>query len=162
MTIEFSSYSGVFSLKATQNVPLSLSDTWNFFSHPENLAKITPPEMNFNITSGTPKDVYAGQMISYKVSVLKSIRMSWVTEITHVKHENYFVDEQRFGPYSMWHHEHFFERIDDHNCKISDKITYKIPFGFIGLLAHKLFIKAQLKTIFEYRHSQIKKMFKTS
>ena len=94
MTIEFSSYSGVFSLKATQNVPLNLSETWLFFSHPENLSKITPAEMNFNITSGAPKDVYAGQIISYKVNVFKNIRMSWITEMTQVQHEKYFIDEQ--------------------------------------------------------------------
>ena len=85
--------------------------------------------------------------------------MNWVTEITNIEFEKYFVDEQRFGPYKMWHHEHLFERIDDHNCKMIDIVSYKLPFGFLGKWGHKLFIKKQLKTIFDYRIKVMKNLF---
>ena len=158
--VKFLKHSGIYTLEASQELDISLSLAWNYFSSPNNLANITPPKMGFNITSKVDKSVYQGQIISYKVSPISFIKINWVTEITAVKEQEYFIDEQRLGPYSMWHHEHFFERIDDQNCKISDKITYKIPLGFIGKLMHRLFIKKQLKTIFEYRHSQIEKLFK--
>ncbi|MDG2052301.1 MAG: SRPBCC family protein [Flavobacteriaceae bacterium] len=140
-------------------MPISVSKAWIFFSSPENLAKITPPKMNFLITSGKPKALYTGQIISYKVNVVKCIQINWVTEITCVDFEKYFVDEQRFGPYKMWHHEHIFEKIDDNNCKIIDVVSYKLPFGIIGKWGHKLFVKKQLQSIFEYRTKIIKKLF---
>lgn len=106
--------------------------------------------MGFKITSGEPDKMYPGQIISYKVAPLPGIKTNWVTEITHVKDGKFFVDEQRFGPYSMWHHEHHFEEEPD-GILMTDKVSYKIPFGFLGQIAQSLFIKKQLKGIFEYR-----------
>ena len=114
--------------------------------------------MNFLITSGPTKKAYAGQIISYKVNVLKYFRLNWVTEITQVEFEQYFIDEQRFGPYKMWHHEHLFEPVDANNCKMSDIVSYKLPYGLLGKLGHKLFIKKQLISIFQYRTKQIQSL----
>ncbi len=159
MGLSIKSHSNMYTLKSVAVVPISVSEAWTFFSSPENLAKITPPEMNFSITSGIPKKAYTGQIISYKVSLTKFIRINWVTEITSVNFENYFVDEQRFGPYKMWHHEHFFEKIDDYNCKLIDIVSYKLPFGIIGKWGHHLFIKKDLHNIFEYRSKKVNELF---
>jgi|TARA_B110000240_G_scaffold175072_1_gene202015 ligand-binding SRPBCC domain-containing protein len=159
MALSFKSHSNIYTLKSIVEMPISVSKAWIFFSSPENLAKITPPEMNFLITSGKPKAAYTGQIISYKVNVIRGIQINWVTEITCVDFEKYFVDEQRFGPYKMWHHEHIFEKIDDNNCKIIDVVSYKLPFGIIGKWSHKLVVKKQLQSIFEYRTKIMKKLF---
>jgi ligand-binding SRPBCC domain-containing protein len=159
MALSFKSHSNIYTLESVVEIPIPVSKAWVFFSSPGNLAKITPPEMNFLITSGKPKPVHTGQIISYKVSIIKGIRINWVSEITCVDFEKYFVDEQRFGPYKMWHHEHIFEKIDDNNCKIIDKVSYKLPFGLIGRWSHNLLIKKQLKNIFDYRTKIINTQF---
>ena len=110
--ISFSSHSGIYTLKVVQDLKTNLNEAWAFFSNPKNLSKITPKEMGFNITSETPEFMFEGQIISYKVSPILGIKLNWVTEITHVKDNLFFVDEQRFGPYTMWHHEHHFEEIE--------------------------------------------------
>lgn len=148
--IEFSKHSGIYTLRVMQKLPIGLSEAWDFFSSPKNLEKITPSHMGFRITSGEPGKMYPGQIISYKVSPVPGIKASWVTEITHVEEGKFFVDEQRFGPYRMWHHEHHFEEVDG-GIMMTDKVSYKIPFGFLGHIAQSLFVKRQLKGIFEYR-----------
>jgi ligand-binding SRPBCC domain-containing protein len=157
--INFKSHSGIHTLSSEQEIPVSLETAWEYFSTPKNLANITPPEMGFVITSEKEGKAYEGQIISYNVGVLFGIRTSWVTEITKVKEQHYFVDEQRFGPYSMWHHEHFFELLPNGNTMMRDKISYKIPLGFLGQLMNSLFIKKQLKHIFAYRTEQLKSIF---
>ena len=99
MSLSIKSHSNIFTLKSEVTLPMSTSKAWDFFSSPNNLSKITPAEMNFLITSGPPKKAYAGQIISYKVNVLKYFRLNWVTEITQVEFEQYLIDEQRIGPY---------------------------------------------------------------
>ena len=133
-----------------QKLDIELSEAWDFFSSPINLEKITPEHMGFKITSGRPKKMYTGQIISYRVSPLPGIKTNWVTEITHVETNKFFVDEQRFGPYKMWHHEHHFE-VQDDGILMTDRVSYKIPFGFLGHIAQALFVKKQLKGIFEHR-----------
>ena len=160
MGIEFKSHSNIFTLVSKQKVPISIEKAWEFFSSPENLEKLTPSEMNFSVTSGKPKKAYPGQIITYKVSVIKGVRLNWVTEITQVKEKEFFIDEQRFGPYKMWHHEHYFEKIDENSCWIGDKVSYKLPLGILGKIAHALFVKKQLSGIFEYRSKQIDVLFK--
>ncbi len=160
MDISFKSHSNIYTLKSSQKIPISVDEAWDFFSSPENLEKLTPSDMNFNVTSGKPEKVYPGQIITYKVNVFSGVRLSWVTEITHVKDKHFFIDEQRFGPYVMWHHEHFFKAIDDHSCYVEDKVSYKLPLGVLGKLAHFIFVKKQLSSIFEYRTEQIKVLFK--
>ncbi len=156
--IQFSHHSGIYTLKVMQELPIGLPEAWEFFSSPVNLEKITPQHMEFQITSGVPKEMYPGQIISYKVSPVPGIKTSWVTEITHVEEHKFFVDEQRFGPYRMWHHEHHFEERDG-SVLMTDKVSYKIPFGFIGRLAHRMFVKRQLRSIFNYRIAALEKKF---
>lgn len=157
--IEFSKHSGIYTLTVMQELPIRLLEAWNFFSSPANLAEITPKHMGFRITSGVLGKMYPGQIISYKVSPILGLKVNWVTEITHVENQKFFVDEQRFGPYSMWHHEHHFEEREG-GMFMTDKVSYKIPFGFLGHLAQVLFVKKQLKGIFEYRIKVLEEKFK--
>ena len=115
--------------------------------------------MGFNITSGNPKQMYAGQIITYVIGLLPGIKSNWVTEITQVKEKEFFIDEQRFGPYKMWHHEHHFESKAE-GVLMTDKVSYKLPFGFIGLFAHAVFIKKKLSTIFTFRYQTLDNYFK--
>lgn len=151
-------HSGIYTLKTEHMLPVSLEKAWDYFSNPENLSTITPAEMNFRITSGIPGKMFAGQIISYTVNVLPFIKSNWVTEITQVKNLSYFIDEQRFGPYRMWHHEHHFTE-SEKGIRMTDKVTYKIPFGIFGRLAHFLFIRKKLAHIFDYRAAMLDKLF---
>ena len=110
--IKFSSHSGINTLKVSQELDISLDEAWDFFSNPKNLSEITPKDMGFNITSEIPNQMYIGQIVSYKVAPILGINLNWVTEITHINDKMFFVDEQRFGPYKMWHHEHLFLQKD--------------------------------------------------
>jgi ligand-binding SRPBCC domain-containing protein len=157
--IQFRSHSGIHTLNASQFLKISKTEAWDFFSSPENLAKITPPHMGFKITSESGAKMFPGQIITYKVAPVPGIKTNWVTEITHVEEGVYFVDEQRFGPYSMWHHVHSFE-IQGDGVMMLDKVSYKMPLGFLGQIAHALFVKAQLKQIFNYRTKILEEIFK--
>ena len=156
--ISFSSHSGIYTLKVVQDLKTNLGEAWAFFSNPKNLSKITPKEMGFNITSETPEFMFEGQIISYKVSPILGIKLNWVTEITHVKDNLFFVDEQRFGPYTMWHHEHHFEEIEG-MIRMTDKVSFKVPFGFFGRLLVPILVKPQLKKIFNYRFEILEKKY---
>ena len=156
--VNIAQHSGIFTLTTEQHLPISLEKAWDFFSTPVNLQKITPSEMGFNITSKEMKKMHPGQIITYKIGILPMVKSNWVTEITYVHDKAFFVDEQRFGPYKMWHHEHHFESTKD-GVLMRDKVSYKIPFGIIGRLAHSLFIKSQLRKIFGYRYEILNKTF---
>jgi ligand-binding SRPBCC domain-containing protein len=148
----------IYQLKTIQKLPISIDKAWSFLSDPKNLKKITPDEMNFRILSGADKSIFPGQIIQYKVTPMLGISTKWVTEITHVKHNEYFVDEQRFGPYSLWHHKHFIKEIKG-GIEMEDIVDYKIPFGILGQIAHVLFVKKKLKKIFKYRENKLKELF---
>lgn len=156
--IAFKSHSGIYTLEVKQILNISLAEAWEFFSSPDNLAKITPPHMGFIITSGTPAKMYPGQIISYKVSPFPGFKTNWVTEITQVTNQCFFVDEQRFGPYQMWHHEHRFE-VQGNGVLMTDRVSYKLPLGFLGRIAHAIFVKEQLKQIFSYRIAVMEQKF---
>jgi len=141
-------------LEFVQFVPASLDVVWDFFSSPENLSKITPPSMGFIITSPPQNQMYAGMFISYKVSPLLGIKLNWVTEITQVEKLKFFVDEQRLGPYSIWHHEHHFKAVEG-GVEMHDILHYSVPFGFIGRIADALFVHSKVKEIFAYREKSI-------
>ena len=145
-------------LKTEQKLPISLQEAWDFFSSPKNLSKITPKHMGFIITNQPSETMFEGQIITYKVSPLLGVKISWMTEITTVKENEYFIDEQRFGPYSLWHHRHHFYEIDG-GIKMIDEVNYKLPFGFLGSIAHRLFVRKKLKSIFEYREKVLIEMF---
>ncbi len=136
-----------------------MEEVWEFISSPHNLKKITPEYMGFEITTpGLPEKMYPGMMIAYKVRPLLNINMLWVTEITHVKEGRYFVDEQRVGPYALWHHEHFIEP-DGEGVLMSDIVTYRPPLGFLGRIAQSLLIRRQLRNIFEFRKKAMEEKF---
>jgi ligand-binding SRPBCC domain-containing protein len=151
--------SKVYSLKTIQQLPITLEQAWDFFSSPANLKEITPDNLGFKIISQHHGDkMYAGQVIEYTVSPVLGIPMYWMTEITHVEDKKYFVDEQRFGPYSMWHHQHHF-KANANGVEMTDIVHYKLPFWFLGDIANMLFVNQQLKTIFDYRFKIVEKKF---
>lgn len=150
----------VHSLIRKQLIPTSIEVLWNFFSDAKNLSVLTPEKLNFRITSGElPDDIYTGQIITYKVSPILGIPMFWMTEITHVEKNVRFVDEQRVGPYRIWHHEHHFEQVKD-GILMTDIVYYQLPFYFLGNIAHKLFVNKQLKDIFDFREEKIEQFFR--
>ena len=149
----------IHTVKYEQFVPVDLATAWDFFSSPKNLAKITPQHMGFQITNKYEVGkMYPGMLFTYKVSPVLGIKLDWCTEITHVKDQVYFVDEQRFGPYAMWHHQHHFEAVVG-GVMMTDIVDYAIPFGFIGSLANKLLVKKAVIEIFEFRKQKIAELF---
>lgn len=143
----------------TQKIPASIDAVWDFISSPNNLKEITPSYLDFKVTSNIgSKTMYAGMIITYIVKPLLGIPMKWMTEITHVKDKEYFVDEQRVGPYSLWHHQHKIVAIEG-GVLMTDIVTYIPPFGFLGAIANSLFIKKQLQNIFDYRTVAVDKIF---
>lgn len=145
-------------LKQIQRLPISLSEAWDFFSNPANLALITPPSLGFEIKSDLPESIYAGQIISYRVRPLLGIPVTWVTEIAHVSRPTLFVDRQLIGPYRIWHHEHHFTEIDG-GIEMRDIVHYALPFGVIGDLFHPIIIKPRLNHIFNFRRSYLEEKF---
>jgi ligand-binding SRPBCC domain-containing protein len=151
--------SKVYSFKTVQTIPISLDQAWDYFSNPANLANITPDNMGFKTISkyhGTT--MYAGQVIEYKVSPVLGIPLYWMTEITHVEDKKYFVDEQRYGPYSMWHHQHHFKMVAG-GVEMTDIVHYKLPLWFLGDIANTFFVKKQLNGIFDYRFKKVEELF---
>lgn len=150
---------GIHQLYFSCKLPIDIEIAWKFFSDPKNLSKITPPGMNFRIRSKIEKEeTYEGQMIALKVSPLLGIPMTWLTEITHVKAPHYFVDEQRKGPYRIWHHEHEFIAIHG-GIEMIDRLTYEVPFGPFGEILNSLFIESKILDIFAHRKMVLEKMF---
>jgi ligand-binding SRPBCC domain-containing protein len=151
--------SKVYSLKTIQNIPSGIETVWEFFSNPANLKDITPAKLGFQIIGQFQGGkMYAGQIIEYYVKPVLNIPLYWMTEITHVHHHQYFIDEQRFGPYSLWHHQHHFKAISG-GIEMTDIVHYKIPFSIFGTLAHKLFVKKQLSDIFNFRYAIVEQKF---
>ncbi len=150
----------LYQLRALQYLPISKEEAWDFLSDPANLKKITPEHMGFTILDGAEKKMFPGQIIQYIVSPFPGINTKWVTEITHVRDGSYFVDEQRFGPYTLWHHKHFIESVDG-GVVMEDIIDYKLPLGILGRIIHGLLVKKQLKTIFMFRETTLIKLFGT-
>ena len=150
----------MYTLERIQKVPISIEEAWDFFQNPGNLATITPDYMGFNILSKVPDQMYPGLFIDYKVSPLLGIKMNWTTEITHVDGPHYFVDEQRVGPYSIWHHEHHFKAIPG-GVEMLDRVSYKIPLGILGKLAHPIIVRPKLEEIFDYRFKKVEELFGT-
>ena len=154
----FTNIMKIFKIHTKQHLPITIEEGWSFLSNPKNLSTITPDYMKFKITDCDLRSVYQGQIIQYIVRPIMNIPLKWVTEITHVVHEKYFVDEQRFGPYSLWHHKHFIKEIEN-GIEMEDVIHYKIPGGIFGEFLNSLFISKQLNEIFEYRKNKLIKIF---
>ena len=148
----------IYRLESKQNLPISKEKAWKFLSNPKNLKTITPEYMSFDILSGADRPMFAGQIIQYIVTPLLGIKTKWVTEITHVVEGEYFVDEQRFGPYALWHHKHFIKEIPG-GVEMEDIIDYKVPMGILGQFVHPFLVKPKLNEIFEYRRKKLIELF---
>lgn len=150
----------IYRLHTVQKLPISLDEAWAFFSDPKNLKTITPDYMGFDIVSGAEKQMFSGQIIQYIVTPILGIKTKWVTEITHVVPQQHFVDEQRFGPYALWHHKHFFKAIEG-GIEMEDIVDYKLPMGLLGQLVHPFLVKPKLEEIFQYRQQKLIDLFGT-
>jgi ligand-binding SRPBCC domain-containing protein len=150
----------IYCKKTSQKLPISLEEAWDFLSSPYNLKTITPEHMGFKIKNDVKEGdkMFAGQIIVYDITPFPAYKTEWVTEITHVENLKYFIDEQRFGPYALWHHKHELIAIDG-GVLMNDTIHYKIPLGIFGQIANSLFIKKQLETIFNYREEKLEALF---
>jgi len=148
----------VFTLKAIQNVPIGIEEAWEFFSNPNNLKIITPEWLNFKVTSKLPEKMYPGMIISYKVHPVLGVPMNWVTEITQVKEPFYFVDEQRFGPYKLWHHQHHFKETND-GVEMTDIVNYALPFDPFSRPINSLIVKNRVRDIFKFRERKLETLF---
>ena len=148
----------LFQLNVKQLLSISMDEAWSFFSDPKNLPKLTPSWLNLKITSDLPDEMYEGMIISYKVHPILGIPFHWVTEITSVKEKNFFIDEQRFGPYKFWHHQHHFKETGN-GIEMQDIVSYALPFDPISRPLNKLLVGNKVKKIFKYREDVLSKLF---
>ena len=148
----------IYTLHKTQKLPISPGKAWKFLSNPKNLKIITPDYMSFNIVSPIDRPLYTGQIIQYIVTPLLGIKTKWVSEITHIEDKKYFVDEQMYGPYSLWHHKHFIKEIEG-GVEMEDIIDYKVPLGILGQIMHPILVKPKLEEIFSYRQKKLIELF---
>ena len=155
----FRNNGGLYTLYAKQTVKKEIDDLWDFFSSPKNLNEITPKDVQFRIKSGMSNDFYEGKIISYKIKPFKLVTLNWITEISHIKKRDYFIDNQIDGQYKMWHHEHHFKSNTDGTTEIIDKVKYKLPFYILGTFIHKFFIRRKLLKIFMFRQHRINELF---
>ncbi len=149
----------LFNIKSEQYLPIDINTAWSFFSSAKNLAIITPPKMDFKIlTNITEKEIYEGMKIDYTLRPILNIKVKWQTEIGRTEKNNYFIDKQLKGPYSIWEHKHTFVSVNG-GVMMYDDVKYKLPLGFIGIIAHTLFVRKQLEKIFNYRKHILDKIF---
>ena len=141
-----------------QFLPVSIEEAWDFFSSPKNLNEITPPELDFTITSSLPAKVYPGLIITYRLKPMLNIPVEWVTEITQVREPEYFVDNQVKGPYRTWHHEHHFRKVDG-GVMMTDILHYDIGLSFLGWIAGKIFVHKKVRQIFDHREQVLAQLF---
>jgi ligand-binding SRPBCC domain-containing protein len=144
----------LYQLKRSQCLPLAVDDAWEFFSRPSNLPRITPAWLNLTVTSSPPDAMHPGMIITYRIYPLFRIPMTWITEITHVRQPYFFVDEQRFGPYRFWHHQHIFTPAAE-GIEMHDIVHYALKFGLLGRLIHGCWLRRRLEHIFDYRKKQL-------
>lgn len=159
MNISIKKQSGIYTLTSKQILPISLDEAWHFFTLPKNLDKITPKDMDFRITNNPSNTTYAGQIITYKIGVFPFFKNNWITEITHLENQKFFVDEQRFGPYTMWHHEHHFEETPEGNVLMTDIVNFKLPLGLLGNLMAGWWVSNKVRYIFQSRYRILANMF---
>jgi len=150
---------GIQSLKRSQVISIPIDKAWNFFIKPENLSKITPPELGLKIVSGSSLHAYSGQIIAYTVTPFLKLPFSWITEIRHIKEPEFFVDEQRLGPYRFWHHQHILRPEGRDATRVEDIVHYQLPYGFFGHFFFGSLVAAKLNSIFDYRERQLSILF---
>ena len=157
--IVFNNKAKVYRLEARQDLPVSLSEAWDFFSNPGNLMKITPKDLGFKTLSDSGDSIYPCQIIQYKITPLPFFKTNWVTEITHVEPQSFFADKQLYGPYELWHHKHFFKETDGGGVQIVDIVDYVPPLGILGRIMNPVIIKPRILKIFEYRRKKVEELF---
>ena len=145
-------------LHKEQGIAAPLEKVWEYFCDPKNLNEITPLDMNFEIVEGGDQEMFEGQLIEYRVEFIPGVRSLWLTEIAQIRDREYFVDEQRIGPYRFWYHEHTFEETAA-GTKMTDRVTYMVPFGLMGDILNHLWIAKRLHAIFEFRQNKISEIF---
>ena len=149
---------GFFQYKQEQFLPADLDVVWEFIAFPQNLKKITPPHMGFDIMGDPPKEMYPGMIIEYRINPFPIYRTVWVTEITQIREKEFFIDEQRVGPYKLWHHQHTVEKVDG-GTLMKDIVSYQPPFGFLGTIANSIIVRRKIESIFAYRTQALEKIF---
>ncbi|WP_346237498.1 SRPBCC family protein [Niabella insulamsoli] len=158
MNIRITAASGIYMLRAEQELHCDIETAWQYFSTPRNLQTLTPDNLGFEITSGDEGEIYAGKIITYDLSILPLIKTKWVTEITQVADKRYFIDEQRKGPYALWHHEHHFSATES-GVLMKDYVSYKLPLGGPGRWVAGKLIANRLKEIFSFRYKELERIF---
>lgn len=148
----------VFRLEARQTLNTDLDNAWSFFSDPRNLPAITPPEMHFRLTNEPAAAAYPGMIITYRLSPLPAVTVSWVTEITQVAAPRYFADEQRVGPYALWHHEHHFRQAAG-GVEAIDVVHWSLPLDPFSAPAAQWLVAPRLRQIFRYRAARLAERF---
>ena len=148
----------LYRLSRVQYLPISIEKAWQFFSHPLNLSEITPPWLNFKLTQNVPENIHAGMIISYHLTPVPYIPVNWITEITHMRKPDFFVDEQRYGPYKFWHHQHLFKP-NGNGTDMIDIVHYAPGYGFLGNLINRFIVSPRLETIFDYRYEKLTRLF---
>ena len=148
----------IYRYRRAQTVPANLSDVWDYFSHPGKVPEVLPKSQKHILKSKLPRFIYTGMLFSFKTKALFGFSRNWTSMVIYENEPNYFIDEQKFGPFKYWHHQHIFTDVYS-GVEIEDVIHYAMPFGFLGRIANKLFVAPRLRKIFDYRQKQISKLF---
>ena len=148
----------MYQLKRTQFIKADLQTCWTYFSAPANLHTITPDYIDFKVLTPVPDEMYEGLIIKYTIRPILGIPLTWISEIKTIREGIYFIDEQRQGPYKLWHHEHHFKEVEG-GVEMTDIISYSMPYGVIGKVARWLFVRRQLENIFDYRFKKVDELF---
>lgn len=148
----------LYKLETVQRIPVPVAEAWEFFSDPANLAAITPRDLGFEVTSELPERMHPGMIVTYRVRPLFGVPLTWITEITHVVEPYLFVDEQRFGPYRLWHHQHHFREVEG-GVEMRDVVHYALPPG--GAVVHPWLVRPRLKQIFDFRREVLDRRYGT-
>ncbi len=136
-----------------------IENLWQFMATPANLNALTPPQLHFQIVSPLPDRMYNGLIIQYLIKIPLFGRWQWLTEIKHIRAGEYFVDEQRLGPYRLWYHQHLLEPVGEEKTRMVDRVSYRLPFGVVGMVVHELWVKKLLNDIFAYRAQRLLQLF---
>ena len=146
-----------YTLRREQWIPRPIQELFAFFTDARNLEDITPPWLGFKILSMNSNSISEGTEICYRLQ-LHRIPVRWRTEMRRWNPPYRFVDVQRSGPYSLWHHTHSFVAHGD-QTRMTDVVRYVLPFGVIGRIAHALKVRSDVQRIFDYRRQRIHELF---
>ena len=149
----------MYKLQRCQTVSTTLDTAWDFLKNPANLNMITPEDLSFHILSDVPETMYNGLIIEYRIKIPFLGTRKWLAEIKHIREKRSFVDEQRIGPYRLWHHQHLLEPVGKSKTRMIDRVSYQLPFGLLGRLVHEFRVKKMLEEIFDYRSKRLQEIF---